>query len=111
MTSSIKKRTGNYPNNAKGSRKKMAHADYACCAVCSSKLYYGGVDAPHKESICGTCLKNARRLGYPFLDLAELLDWLPSATPENLRDLGFSTCYYSNAVDAIANGILLKGAL
>jgi len=39
----------------------MAHADYACCAVCDRKLYYSH-NAPTKEEICQECTA-AKALG------------------------------------------------
>jgi len=80
----------------------MAHAGYDCCAICDSKQSYNE-EAYTKEEICSHCLKALRAEGLSILDVSELLAWIQSTEPTIVRatliSVGFSFCYYPNAVD------------
>ena len=82
----------------------MAHADYACCAVCDSKLYYDGGEADAKGEVCADCAVSVseaagRRIASPEA-LAEWIEEAGATAVEALDRMGFQQCYYSNPVDA-----------
>ena len=81
----------------------MAHTDYHCCAVCDSKLEYGGLDSTTKEQICPVCLKHLRAEGLSILDVDEFLEWLKNTERHKiffiLCKINFRFCRYLNEVD------------
>ena len=81
----------------------MAHADYACCGVCSVKMFYEGFSENHKTQLCEICLKDLREIGLHILTIDELKNWIKaqdiSALPEKLKSIGYTECYYDNEID------------
>ena len=82
----------------------MAHADYACCAVCDGKLYYS-YDAPTKEKICSTCAVMLTEANVPAMNVQEFSFWLKNEDLEIvlavLVKVGFKFCQYDNSVDEV----------
>lgn len=80
----------------------MAHGDYDCCAICDSKLSYSS-DAATKEVICGPCVADLATHGVIAGTPDALIAWVKSADPAWVRAtmtaVGYSPCYYGNAVD------------
>jgi hypothetical protein len=80
----------------------MAHADYACCAICDSKIYYGG-SGNAKDEICPDCRANLIRLKLNINNVDEFITWIKFTAPDvvlnNLKKLGYTACCYSNEVD------------
>ena len=81
----------------------MAHADYHDCALCDSKLDYGGIDAPSKERMCADCAVALALDGVIARSGAELVKWITDNDAEKVREVltkhGFQFCYYPNDVD------------
>jgi hypothetical protein len=86
----------------------MAHADYECCAVCDSKVYYS-TDAETKGVLCSECVANMARHGVIVGSVNELIEWMNSEAPGTvfsiLQSVGFQKCYYCNAVDSLFDKI------
>lgn len=81
----------------------MAHADYHCCAICDSKLEYGGYDSTTKERICEVCLLELQLLDLKIVTVDQFIRWVESVDQEVLRstlkELCFRKCFYDNDVD------------
>lgn len=82
----------------------MAHADYECCAICDSKVYYSN-DAGSKEIICSSCVANMAEHGVILHNVEELKVWMSTEAPEKviatLDKAGFSVCFYGNEIDEL----------
>lgn len=92
----------------------MAHADYACCSICSSKMFYEGFSEHHKTQVCSDCAIQATKKGIDCSSNKTLLEWIAQADkeklPEILKELGYSECYYENEIDsAIAEKLGIGG--
>ena len=90
----------------------MAHADYVCCAICDSKLYYDSMP-DSKTELCVSCALNiTEKAGVRIATPEDLMDWMKSNDPEVvisvLDSIGFSKCYYSNDVDTLYEAIKEK---
>lgn len=92
----------------------MAHGNYACCAICDSKVHFGEYDDA-KTAVCTSCALNVIQAGGPRLDRPEdVLKWLdaePVVSRLALRALGFSKCFYENPVDDAFYGFDLDAAI
>lgn len=81
----------------------MAHGDYSCCGVCSSKMMYEGFSEHHKTQFCENCLVLLRDKGTKVLTVKEFIDWINKqdvkTLPEKLKEIGFDECYYENEID------------
>lgn len=80
----------------------MAHADYACCAVCDRKMYYDPW-AEAKTEICSDCVANLATQGVIVHNTSELLAWIKSTDADTvgkvLANAGFRFCHYWNPID------------
>lgn len=81
----------------------MAHADYACCAICAQKLWYDEEQENHKTEICDECMEALAREGHTIEDVEGLLEWLEAAEPADrervLSAVKYEACPYENDVD------------
>lgn len=81
----------------------MAHADYACCAVCDVKMYYS-CDVGSKEEICSRCVLGLlKATGKEIMHVPELIVWFLDAEDPGvvLFDLGYRPCFYANEFDGV----------
>lgn len=80
----------------------MAHGDYDCCAVCDCKMRFS-YDAQTKATICCCCTANLAERGVICHGVSELLAWMESGESAEVKQIldsvGFSKCFYPNAVD------------
>lgn len=81
----------------------MAHADYDCCVICDSKMDYNASDPRTKEDVCDCCIEDMMQHG-PVMDSpTEIIGHLKTLTDDAaliwLHAVGFSPCYYENAMD------------
>jgi hypothetical protein len=93
----------------------MAHADYACCAVCDCKMDYVGFDAPTKASICPDCIERSNELGTLIVRPHQIIDRVKDMADDDalvwLHKIGMHPCYYANDVDEylIERGLIETG--
>lgn len=86
----------------------MAHADYACCACCDSKVYYKEGATP-KQILCETCLKNISDITGKIIvaprDFQNIIENYKSQDELLLflQKVGFHFCFYSNLLDQIVS--------
>jgi hypothetical protein len=92
----------------------MAHSDYDCCAVCSTKMTYNGFDAAHKEQICQSCTADLAKMDVPCRTMEDFLGFLKSSDRTKVKDIlqkvGFQPCYYNNAVDDAVSDLTFSRA-
>lgn len=90
----------------------MAHADYACCAICDSKMYYDA-DAHAKEELCVPCAVDLAERGVFVRSVDELEDWMCRAPKPDvvriLEEIGFRYCLYGGVIDDLARSIGVRG--
>lgn len=81
----------------------MAHADYACCCICTSKMEYEGFSENHKRRLCASCAVTLMKLGVEVTSADDVLAWITSHDAETvlavLKQTAFEPCYYENAID------------
>ena len=81
----------------------MAHADYACCCICTDKMEYEGFSENHKRRLCSSCAVALYKQGVEATDSDQVLAWIERTPPADvlrvLKVVQFETCYYENAID------------
>lgn len=81
----------------------MAHADYACCCICASKMEYEGFSENHKRRLCASCAVGLMKHGVEATSSDAVLAWIKSTDAATvltvLKELSFAPCWYENEVD------------
>lgn len=86
----------------------MAHADYACCACCDSKVYYQEDSIP-KEVLCEVCSKNISDIANkPITTVSQFKELIEKYSDKDslflfLKNIGFHFCFYTNQIDKIVS--------
>lgn len=82
----------------------MAHADYACCACCDSKVYYKE-NAASKSVLCERCAEKISEIvGKPIVTVSQFRNLIENFNDKKLlfsllKNINFHFCIYSNPFD------------